>query len=118
MPAHLPLKTRPAARGRQRGKRCQRQQSKRSPQRLLIILTDGQIGWDSERDDFDWSVTTALPRNLGNAFAQEPLYTDLRWVRTTEHRPIPADDRPVERLLDDANVAHGAPNWYFDRAPK
>src|SRR5262249_18002577 len=56
-----------------------------SIKKLLIILTDGELVWDSLIGDFDWSRTTALPPNLRQRFTEEPLYLDLRWVVATEH---------------------------------
>jgi WD40 repeat protein len=53
----------------------------KDPQRLLIVLTDGILEWDSETDDFDWNRTTALPRELSGVFAGEPLWLDLRWAK-------------------------------------
>ncbi len=49
--------------------------------RLLIALTDGDIEWDPEARDFDWQLTTSLPRNLSAAFAELPFYADLRGLR-------------------------------------
>lgn len=31
---------------------------------LLIALTEGNIVWDSQANDFDWNLTIALPKNL------------------------------------------------------
>ena len=56
----------------------------RSWQSFLILLTDGDIAWDDEKHDLNWTVTTALPRQLANVFFEEPLYTDLRWAKTLE----------------------------------
>ena len=56
----------------------------RSWQNFLILLTDGNIVWDGAKQDLDWAVTSALPRQLANVFAEEPLYTDLRWARTVD----------------------------------
>ena len=55
----------------------------RSWQTFLILLTDGSIAWDNTKQNMDWTVTNALPRQLANAFPEEPLYTDLCWARTT-----------------------------------
>lgn len=55
--------------------------AERSPERLLIILTDGEIVWDETRRDFDWARSTALPDCLAGRLADEPLYVDLRWAR-------------------------------------
>jgi WD40 repeat protein len=49
--------------------------------RLLIVLTDGEIAWDGDRADFDWGRTTALPSLMAGWFANEPLWVDLRWAR-------------------------------------
>jgi WD40 repeat protein len=51
---------------------------------LLLILTDGEIVWNRSARDFDWNMTTALPYSLHSAFANEPLYVDLRWAKTAE----------------------------------
>ena len=52
--------------------------SNRSAQSFLIILTEGELAWDNTLQDFDWSITTALPHRLSKAFTEEPLYIDLR----------------------------------------
>lgn len=51
---------------------------------ILILLTDGEIHWDSSSNDFDWSRTTALPLQLRGRMDQEPLWVDLRWARSEE----------------------------------
>ena len=48
---------------------------------LLIVLTGGEIVWNSEAGDFDWNRTTALPKNLQRTFDQVPLFSDLRWAQ-------------------------------------
>jgi WD40 repeat protein len=45
---------------------------------LLFVLTSGEIAWDDSRNDFDWSRTTAVPRNLQGRFEREPGWVDLR----------------------------------------
>ena len=45
---------------------------------LFIALTEGEIVWDSAANDFNWNLTTALPKNLEKAFSAEPYYIDLR----------------------------------------
>jgi len=45
---------------------------------FLIVLTDGEILWDQTTSDFDWSKTTAVPKNLSGVFKNEPLYVDFR----------------------------------------
>jgi tetratricopeptide (TPR) repeat protein len=50
--------------------------------RLLIVLTEGTILWNSRAKDFDWPETTALPPCLTGRMKDEPLYLDARWMRT------------------------------------
>ena len=50
----------------------------RDAEKLLIVLTSGELTWDGESSDFDWSKTTALPRDVNYPFASEPRYTDFR----------------------------------------
>ena len=50
-------------------------------QRILLVLSHGEIVWSNNQNDFDWSETTALPRNLKDYFTQEPLWLDLRWTK-------------------------------------
>jgi hypothetical protein len=56
----------------------------RSVSNILVLLTDGEIEWNSGTNDFDWSRTTALPPILRCRMAQEPLWVDLRWAHTEE----------------------------------
>ena len=55
----------------------------RSPDRLLIVWTDGELIWDSEAGDFDWARSTAVHPRLRGVFQAEPLHVDLRWAETT-----------------------------------
>jgi len=59
--------------------------SNRDHARLLLILTSGELSWDSSNDDFDWSATTSLRPLLKHAFREEPLYLDLRWAKAEDH---------------------------------
>ncbi len=49
-------------------------------QRLLIVLTDGDIVWDAVAGDMDWNRTNALPGVLRGKFHEEPFWIDLRWA--------------------------------------
>ena len=55
------------------------------PEKILLILTDGDLNWDERAVDFDPKTTTAFPRLERKAFNREPLYLDLRWARKQEH---------------------------------
>ncbi|MCI0561048.1 MAG: toll/interleukin-1 receptor domain-containing protein, partial [Nitrososphaera sp.] len=78
----------------------------KSPQTLLIILTDGQLAWDSETGDFNWEKTDALPKNLSNVFSEEPLYLDFRWARTTEDLSL-KNPAFLDKIADLAATLHG-----------
>lgn len=54
-------------------------------ERILIVLTEGEIHWDEAASDFDWKRTDALPGVLRGSFKAEPLYLDLRWTRLAEN---------------------------------
>ncbi len=50
----------------------------KSVDNFLIVLTDGEILWDESTNDFDWSVTTAMPKEMSGVFKGEPFYIDFR----------------------------------------
>ncbi|SEB24323.1 glycoside hydrolase family protein [Variovorax sp. YR216] len=75
----------------------------RTTERLLVVLTGGEIVWDIERGDFDWARTTALAPALTGCFADEPLFVDLRWARQAESLG------PEQAAFRDALVAIAAP---------
>ncbi|GAC1335781.1 MAG: hypothetical protein NVSMB17_19050 [Candidatus Dormibacteria bacterium] len=49
-------------------------------ERLLPVLTDGTLVWNSSIGDYDPS-STALPAALRGRFIEEPRHLDLRWAR-------------------------------------
>jgi WD40 repeat protein len=63
----------------------------RSPQTLMIVVTEGKLEWNDAHKAFD---SDALPDTLGKAFSAEPLYLDLRSVSRTQDL---AHDNPVFR---------------------
>ena len=85
----------------------------RSRERMLIVLTDGELVWDSGRSDFDWNRTTALGRYWSGKLESEPLYVDLRWARSTEKLSLRHTQfRSV--VLDLAAPLHGRPKDELD----
>jgi TIR domain-containing protein len=60
----------------------------RNAERILILVTEGEVLWDQRMNDFDWARTNALPAQLAHRFAEEPLYLDLRWARGRDHLSI------------------------------
>lgn len=61
--------------------------------RVLIVVTDGELRWDADRNDFDPDHSTALPPLLG-VFPSEPRYI--------------GDDRPCYRACADLSPGQGA----------
>jgi WD40 repeat protein len=59
--------------------------ARKGAERILIVLTEGEIRWDEAAGDFDWTRTDALPEVLKGAFGAEPLYLDLRWTKSAEN---------------------------------
>jgi WD40 repeat protein len=60
--------------------------------RILFVLTSDEIVWDSDRGDFDWDKTTALPRCLSGVFNAEPRWIDMRWAHNAS-QPHSSDPR-------------------------
>ncbi len=52
---------------------------------MLLVVTEGQVGWDDAASDFAWDQTDAVPRALAGAFSSEPLYVDIRWATDDMH---------------------------------
>ena len=54
----------------------------KSIDKLLIVLTEGEIAWDHKSDIFLNAETNSLPTILDKKFTVEPFYIDLRTART------------------------------------
>lgn len=66
----------------------------KTPQTLLIVLTEGEIQWSDAAKDFDWQRTDALPKSLAGSFLEEPFHLDLRSVSRVQDL---AQDNPTFR---------------------
>jgi hypothetical protein len=55
----------------------------KSPQRLLVVITDGAFAWDDGAGHGD-EATAALPPALRGAFVEEPRWVDLRWLHEVD----------------------------------
>lgn len=77
----------------------------RTPDRLLIVLTDGTLDW-APTDAEDGS--SALPPVLRRALTAEPRYVDLRWARTADDLSN-RQPRFRESVADLAATLHGRP---------
>jgi WD40 repeat protein len=90
------------------GKEVSHWLSRNPRDRLLLVLTSGEILWDDTAGDFDWRRTTALPPGLAHVFAEEPRYVDARWAQTHEHLSI-SDPRFRGVVADLAAALHERP---------
>ncbi len=79
---------------------------RREVDRILIVLTSGEIRWDEVRNDFDSEVTTAVPKALHGVLPQEPLWVDARWSRDAGTYDID-DPRMRQTVVDVASPVRG-----------
>ncbi|MFI7598172.1 TIR domain-containing protein [Actinoplanes sp. NPDC049681] len=75
----------------------------RTPQRILIVLTEGELVW---RGSGFHPASSALPPELRLAFDEEPRWIDARWARH-ESQVTPRDPRFRELTADVAAPLHG-----------
>lgn len=80
-------------------------------QHILMVLTEGEIEWDRDRNDFDWEKTTALPRLLEGKFAGVPLWMDMRWARSKQDLSL----RHPQYLKDVARISSALRNVPLDQ---
>ena len=81
----------------------------RDKQKLLIVVTDGELVWDEANRDFLWNDTTPLPQTLRGAFPDEPKFLDLRWARDPAEHLSLSNNRFREAVADLAATLHGKP---------
>ena len=87
--------------------------SNRPAERLLILLTQGEIVWDAAGGDFDWARTSALPDVLRGRFPHEPLFVDFRWAAAPEHLSL-RHTQFRAGILDIAATVRGIPKDELD----
>ena len=71
----------------------------RSSDKLLIVLTEGELRWNRDAGEFDWEATDAFPREVHHNFDGEPLWLDLRDAGN-------ADDLSLNNLSFRSGVAN------------
>lgn len=74
--------------------------------RLLVVLTDGELVWDAGAGRVDKARTTSLPLALEDALTSEPRFVDLRWARSEEKLSL-RDPRFRDAIADLAAPLHG-----------
>jgi WD40 repeat protein len=89
----------------------------RTPEKLIIALTEGVIRWDEHTQDFDWKLTNALPSSLQGALRTDPLRADFRAAKT-EGKYTRSDNAYRSALLDVAAPLLGRPKDELDSAEK
>ena len=75
---------------------------KRSANNIIIVLTDGDIVWDDERNDFNWQLTNSIPKFDKQIFNSEPLWLDLRWIK--KEQLSPRDPRFLDTIASLSSV--------------
>ncbi|MER8070739.1 TIR domain-containing protein [Streptomyces sp. NPDC094034] len=76
--------------------------------KLLLVVTGGELHWDRAAGDFDWDRSTCLPRALQGHFPEEPRWLDLRWMGA-DHPGDPRDPRFLDCVADLAATLHDRP---------
>jgi WD40 repeat protein len=80
---------------------------------LLLVLTAGEIVWDSACGGFDWKLSTALPRELEGMFQQEPLWIDMRSLKSSDVLSLRSLDFR-DKAVTLAAALHGKPKDTLD----
>jgi WD40 repeat protein len=57
----------------------------RDPSSMLMVLTEGALSWDKQKNDFAWRNTDAVPNTLTDKFPNEPLWVDLSWAKSVKN---------------------------------
>ncbi|GAA2589339.1 MULTISPECIES: toll/interleukin-1 receptor domain-containing protein [Streptomyces] len=78
------------------------------PEKLLLVVTGGEIHWDEAAGDFDFARSTCLHPALRGHFTAEPRWVDLRWM-DADHAGDLRDPRFREAVADLAAPLHGRP---------
>ena len=76
------------------------------PERILPVLTDGELVWDEAHGRYDPILSTALPAALATAYVAEPRHLDLRWARSETQLDL-RHPRFRDAIADLAAPMHG-----------
>ncbi|HEX5671341.1 MAG TPA: TIR domain-containing protein [Acidimicrobiia bacterium] len=80
----------------------------RSPDRILPVVTDGELVWAESSRDLDPLRTTCAPGPLFGAFSDEPRWVDLRWAKTDTQLHL-RNSRFRDAVADLASALRGVP---------
>ena len=82
----------------------------KSPETLLLGLTDGKLNWNVATQDFLWGpAAPPLPSCLKGRFPHEPKWIDLRRYRTSAKRAFRHDRDFVTSAANFAATVRGVP---------
>jgi WD40 repeat protein len=85
----------------------------RSVDRLFLLLSGGELVWNTEHADFDPALTSSLPPTLYGRFPAEPLWVDLRSARDAASLSL-QNSGFRSAILDIAAPIHGKPKDELD----
>ena len=85
----------------------------RGTERMLILLTGGDIVWSQSARDFDQRASTAISPNLRGKLKGEPFYVDLRWARNVRNLTL-KDPRFRSAILNISSPLRGVPKDELD----
>ncbi|HEX7532450.1 MAG TPA: toll/interleukin-1 receptor domain-containing protein, partial [Methyloceanibacter sp.] len=88
------------------GKEVEYWLANKSPDTLLVGVTDGTLAWNEAKDDFDWQPDTPLPPALKGGFPAEPKWVDLSAYREGAD---PRNAHFIEAGADFAAAIRGMP---------
>jgi hypothetical protein len=79
----------------------------KSPQQLLVVLTEGEFAWNEDAGHGD-EAAAALPPALRGAFVENPRWVDLRWLHDAD-QVDQSNPRLRECVADIAAAVHEIP---------
>lgn len=85
----------------------------RNVEKMLLVLSEGELVWEDGKGDFDWDRSTSVPDALRGRFSAEPLWVDLRWARTETDLSL-RHSKFRAAVLDVAAPLHGKPKDELD----
>ena len=88
------------------GREIARWKATKDPERILVVLTDGDWTWDSAVGGFDPLSSTAIHPKLRHVFPSEPLVLDMRWAHAAERLTL-RDARFRDAVAEIAAPIHG-----------
>jgi len=80
----------------------------RPAERILLVLTAGDLAWSTNSQDFDWDRSSSVPLSLRGVFDQEPYFTDLRHAGSLGELSL-QNPRFRDRIVPLAATLHGLP---------